>query len=664
MTQAIEARIQSLRAKLNDYAYHYYVLDQSLISDSEYDQLYRELEQLEAEHPQWLTPDSPTQRVGDQLLAGFQKVTHAEPMYSLGNAFSKEEVTQFIERVTQAVDGAVTFMCECKIDGLAIALTYENGRFVRGATRGDGTVGEDITANLKTVKSIPLVLREPISVEVRGECYMPKAIFAALNAERELEGDVPFANPRNAAAGGLRQIDPRAVAKRDLSAFLYGAVFTEEFHPGTQENLFDRFRELGFVTNPLKALCHSAEEVWQYIEKVGSMRHELPYEIDGVVIKVNDLAQQVKLGFTVKAPRWAIAYKFPAELETTIVRDVEWTVGRTGVVTPTAVMDPIALAGTVVQRASLHNVDLISQLDVRIGDTVQVHKAGDIIPEIVQVLPEYRVVDSQPLQIPVECPECQSKLVQLNDEVALRCPNAACPAQQMALFSHFVSRQAMNITGLGPRIMAQLLEQQLVQRFDDLYMLSVEQLMTLEKVKEKSAQKLWEAIQQSKGNSYERLLFGLGIRHVGAKAAKLIAAAFPDIQRLLVATIDELNQIEGIGDVISQSLRYYLDQPANQKMLESLQEKGVNMTYIGSAKSLVNDDFWQGKTVVLTGTMVTYSRQEAKELLEARGAKVTGSVSKKTDILIAGMEAGSKLVKAEQLGIQVMSEEAFIAQLT
>lgn len=663
MTQEIETRIQLLKEKLNEYAYHYYVLDQSIVSDSQYDQLYRELEQLEAEHPQWVTVDSPTQRVGDQLLTGFQKVTHAEAMYSLGNAFSKEEVSQFVERVTQAIGTSVTFMCECKIDGLAIALTYENGKFVRGATRGDGTTGEDITANLRTVKSIPLVLREPLSLEVRGECYMPKAVFASLNAERELAGEIPFANPRNAAAGGLRQVDPKAVAKRDLSAFLYGAVFTEQFNPGSQEKLLDRFRDLGFVTNPLRELCHSADDIWAYIQKVGELRHQLPYEIDGVVIKVNDLSQQATLGFTVKAPRWAIAYKFPAEMETTVVREVEWTVGRTGVVTPTAVMDPIALAGTVVQRASLHNVDLIAQLDVRIGDTVQVHKAGDIIPEIVQVIVANRTLDSVSLSIPTHCPECQTELIKLKDEVALRCPNATCPAQQMALFSHFVSRQAMNIAGLGPRIMEQLLAQKLVRKFDDLYTLTVAQLMLLDKIKEKTAHKIWDAIQKSKENSYERLLFGLGIRHVGVKAAKLIAIKFPDIASLMAADLTDINQIEGIGEVISQSVVNYLSQFENQQMLMRLQQLGVNMTYINNVSVESQTEFWQGKTVVLTGTMTMYSRQEVKQLLEALGAKVTGSVSKKTDILIAGEDAGSKLAKAEQLSIEVMDEATFIAQV-
>ena len=667
-SQNLQARLEEVKHLLNDYAYHYYVLDQSLVSDASYDALYRELEEIEAAHPEWITPDSPTQRVGDQLLEGFSKVAHAESMYSLGNAFSPEEVTQFIERVTQQVEGPVSFMCECKIDGLAIALTYQDGVFVRGATRGDGTIGEDITQNLRTIRSLPLRLRQNLSVEVRGECYMPKAVFLALNEEREAQGQEIFKNPRNAAAGGLRQLDPRAVADRQLNIFLYSAVYTDQFHPESQAGLFAAFEQLGLRTNPLRRECQTAEEVIDYIQMIGQQRHDLPYEIDGVVIKVNRIDQQQALGFTVKAPRWAIAYKFPAEEAVTTLREVEWTVGRTGVVTPTAIMDPVPLAGTTVQRASLHNVDLIESLDVRIGDQVTIHKAGDIIPEITSVLLAKRPQDSQPLTIPTHCPECQTPLVRQGEEVALRCPNLVCPAQRLALLSHFVSRGAMNIQGLGPRILDQLVASQAVTELDDLYRLTLEDLLGLDKIQEKSAQKLLAAIEASKSNSAERLLFGLGIRHVGAKAARLVLQVFGDLNRLSQGTAEEIGAIEGVGPIISQSLVQYLALESSQAMLKRLAEAGVNLTYQGPqplevAQGDTANDFWLGKTVVLTGTMESYSRSEAKELLEARGAKVTGSVSKKTDYLVAGQEAGSKLSKAESLGVTILDEASFLANL-
>ena len=664
--ESLQARLEQIKAELNDYAYYYYVLDQSKVSDATYDALYHELEQIELAHPEWITMDSPTQRVGDQLLDGFQKVTHAESMYSLGNAFNEQEVTQFIERVTQQATEPVTFMCECKIDGLAIALTYQDGVFVRGATRGDGTVGEDITANLRTVRAIPLRLREPLSVEVRGECYMPKAVFMALNEEREAQGKEVFANPRNAAAGGLRQIDPKAVAERQLNVFMYGAVYTDSFRPDSQAALFERFNTLGLRTNALRRECRNATEVWQYIQEIGAKRHQLPYEIDGVVIKVNQIATQQSLGFTVKAPRWAIAYKFPAEVATTQLLDVEWTVGRTGVVTPTAVMTPVPLAGTMVQRASLHNVDLIRELDVRIGDTVTIHKAGDIIPEITSVVLEQRDSQAAALAIPTHCPECDTTLVHLNEEVALRCPNALCPAQRLALLKHFVSRQAMNIAGLGEKQLVKLLELNLVQSVEDFYRLAVEDLLQLDKVKEKSAQKLYDAIQSSKQNSVERLLFGLGIRYVGAKAAKQIMAHFETIAALQQATSEQIAEIEGIGLVISQSLVQYLQQAATRELFAQLQALDVNLSYLMTNTESIeasSQAFWQDKTVVLTGTMERYGRNEAKALLEARGAKVTGSVSKKTDYLIAGAEAGSKLTKAESLGVTILDEQAFLEKL-
>lgn len=661
--EALRHRLEDLKQTLNEYAYQYYVLDKPTVADSDYDRLYHELEAIEQQHPEWITSDSPTQRVGDQLLEGFDKVTHSEAMYSLGNAFNHADVDAFIDRVTkQAGREHVQFMCECKIDGLAVALTYENGQFVRGATRGNGVIGENITTNLKTIKSIPLRLRQSVSAEVRGEVYMPKQSFVALNEERDELGLEPFANPRNAASGGLRQINPKAVAKRNLNVFLYGAVYTEDFMPESQAELFTQLEEIGLRTNPLRQLCSTKEEVKHYIETISQQRHDLPYEIDGVVIKVNDVNLQQELGFTVKAPRWAIAYKFPAQVETTIVRDVEWTVGRTGVVTPTAVMDPIALAGTTVRRATLHNVDFINALDVRLEDHVTVHKAGDIIPEVTSVLVEERTEKSEPLPIPTHCPECEAELVRAEGEVALRCINPLCPAQKLAQLTHFVSRNAMNISGLGVKVIEQLLQKELVKDPADLYYLAEDDFLQLANTKEKSAQKYYAAIQSSKDNSLEQLLFGLGIRHVGAKAAQLLAQKFETLAAIQSATAEEIELIDGIGEMISQSILSYFSQTEHNLLIERLVAAGVNTMYQGVSieDQTESDSFWNGKTVVLTGTMETLGRSEAKKMIEALGAKVTGSVSKKTDVLVAGEAAGSKLNKAQELGIQIMDEAEFL----
>lgn len=661
--EALRHRLEDLKQTLNEYAYQYYVLDKPTVADSDYDRLYHELEAIEQQHPEWITSDSPTQRVGDQLLEGFDKVTHSEAMYSLGNAFNHADVDAFIDRVTkQAGREHVQFMCECKIDGLAVALTYENGQFVRGATRGNGVIGENITTNLKTIKSIPLRLRQSVSAEVRGEVYMPKQSFVALNEERDELGLEPFANPRNAAAGGLRQINPKAVAKRNLNVFLYGAVYTEDFMPESQAELFTQLEEIGLRTNPLRQLCSTKEEVKHYIETISQQRHDLPYEIDGVVIKVNDVNLQQELGFTVKAPRWAIAYKFPAQVETTIVRDVEWTVGRTGVVTPTAVMDPIALAGTTVRRATLHNVDFINALDVRLEDHVTVHKAGDIIPEVTSVLVEERTEKSEPLPIPTHCPECEAELVRAEGEVALRCINPLCPAQKLAQLTHFVSRNAMNISGLGVKVIEQLLQKELVKDPADLYYLAEDDFLQLANTKEKSAQKYYAAIQSSKDNSLEQLLFGLGIRHVGAKAAQLLAQKFETLAAIQSASAEEIELIDGIGEMISQSILSYFSQTEHNLLIERLVAAGVNTMYQGVSieDQTESDSFWNGKTVVLTGTMETLGRSEAKKMIEALGAKVTGSVSKKTDVLVAGEAAGSKLNKAQELGIQIMDEAEFL----
>lgn len=666
-TQAVlRHRLDELRQQLNEYAYQYYVLDKPTVTDSDYDRLYHELETIESQYPEWISSESPTQRVGDQLLDGFEKVRHAQAMYSLGNAFNEEEVDAFIDRVErQAGTNDIQFMCECKIDGLAVALTYEEGRFIRGATRGDGIVGENITTNLRTIKSLPLQLRQPITAEIRGEVYMPKQSFLALNEERDALGLEPFANPRNAAAGGLRQIDPKAVAKRNLNLFLYSGVYTDSFSPKSQADLFSQLEAAGLRTNHLRQLCSTKEEVRDFLKRISEERHALPYEIDGVVIKVNDITTQEALGFTVKAPRWAVAYKFPAQIETTTVREVEWTVGRTGVVTPTAIMDPVSLAGTTVQRASLHNIDFIQNLDLRLNDQITIHKAGDIIPEVTSVLVEMRSDDSVPLEIPSHCPECGAELVRADGEVALRCVNPLCPAQKLAQLGHFVSRNAMNIMGLGVKVLEQLLSKGFIKDPADLYYLTEEDFLQLANTKEKSAKNYYTAIQGSKTNSLERLIFGLGIRHVGAKAAQLLAQTFETMANLQLATNEQIESIDGIGEMISQSVVSYFSQTESLELIQRLIEADVNMTYQGitleDQAELASD--WAGKTVVLTGSMETYGRSEAKAMLEALGAKVTGSVSKKTDVLVAGEAAGSKLYKAQDLGITIMNEEEFLRSI-
>ena len=665
MNTTIQQRIEQLKEQLNRWSHEYYVEDKPTATDAEYDKAYHELLALEKEHPEFVTADSPTQRVGGEVLEQFQKVTHTNPMLSLSNAFSKEDLEEFDARLRKLTNRAIEYVCELKIDGLSIALTYQNGQLQLGATRGDGTTGEDVTGNVRTIKSVPLSLKEPWNIEVRGECYMPKKSFVALNESREEEGLEVFANPRNAAAGSLRQLDPKIAAKRNLSVFLYSSPSVEELDVSTQEELLEKMAEIGFVTNPERLKCQTIDEVWNYIETIGSKRQELPYEIDGMVIKVNDFATQEEIGYTVKAPRWAIAYKFPAEEAQTVVRDVEWTVGRTGVVTPTAVMDPVQLAGTTVRRASLHNIDLMKERDIRLEDTVVIHKAGDIIPEVTRVIFEKRPATSQPYEFPTTCPVCHEKLEHLEDEVAIRCLNPKCPAQLTEGMSHFVSRNAMNMSGIGPSIVKQLFEEGLVLDVADLYKLTLDQLLALDKIQQKSAENILEAIENSKANSLERLLTGLGIRHVGTKAAKELAQHFGNMKALQEASIEQLLEIDGLGDIIAYSVKTYFEQPSVQELIQELQDRGVNMSYLGKTKadSEASGHILSGKTVVLTGTLEQLTRQDAKEKLESLGAKVTGSVSKKTDVVIAGHSAGSKLDKANALGIEVWSEQQFLDSL-
>ena len=523
-------RAEELRSRLNRWSREYYVEDKPTVEDYVYDQEYAELVVIEEQYPDLITSDSPTQRVGGKVLSGFEKVTHDIPLYSLNDVFSKDELFAFDQRVQKAIGRPVDYCCELKIDGLSVSLRYENGEFVRGATRGDGTVGENITENLKTVRSVPLKLKDAISIEVRGECFMPKKSFVQLNQAREAEGKDIFANPRNAAAGSLRQLDSKITAKRNLDTFLYTVADFGPMKATTQYDALEELEQIGFHTNHEKRLCHSIDEVWSFIEEYHEKRMDLTYEIDGIVIKVNDFSLQDQLGFTVKAPRWATAYKFPPEEVETKIEEIEWTVGRTGVVTPTAIMTPVRVAGTTVSRASLHNGDYIKLKDIRLNDIVRIYKAGDIIPEVAQVVLDQRPADSEPYVLPTHCPICHSELVHLDEEVALRCINPKCPAQIKEGLNHFVSRNAMNIDGLGPRVLAQMYDKQLVTDVADLYKLTEEELLTLDKIKEKSANNILTAIHDSKDNSVERLIFGLGIRHVGSKAAKILAEHFGDLE--------------------------------------------------------------------------------------------------------------------------------------
>ena len=641
---------------LNRYAYEYYTKDAPSVSDSEYDQLYRELVELEIAHPDEILPESPTHRVGGVVLKGFTKYQHQYPLYSLQDAFSREELEAFDQRVRKEFP-SISYVCELKIDGLSISLTYENGVLVTGATRGDGSVGEDITENLKRVKDIPLVLPEPVNITVRGECYMPRASFDRVNQIRQENGEPEFANPRNAAAGTLRQLDTKIVAKRNLATFLYQEVSPTD--QSSQEGVLEKLARLGFVVNQERVLAEDMEQIWDFIQKVAQLREDLPYDIDGIVIKVNDLAVQEELGFTVKAPKWAVAYKFPAEEKEAKILSVDWTVGRTGVVTPTANLTPVQLAGTTVSRATLHNVDYIAEKDIHQDDTVIVYKAGDIIPAVLRVVKDKRVSD-QALAIPTHCPSCQSELLHFEDEVALRCINPLCPAQIKEGLNHFASRDAMNITGLGPAVVEKLFAAQLVEDVAGIYRLTVEDLLTLEGFKEKSAEKLYEAIQASKDNSAEKLLFGLGIRHVGSKVSQILLQEFHGLDQLATADPERIASIDSLGMVVAESLKSYFAQEGSKRLLQELKEAGVNMAYLG--EKVAADAALSGMTVVLTGKLERLTRSEAKAKLESLGAKVTGSVSKKTDLVVAGSDAGSKLTKAQELGIQV-EDEAWLESL-
>ncbi|PWA10333.1 DNA ligase [Pueribacillus theae] len=663
--QEAEKQIQTLREMLNQYNYEYYVLDQPSVPDAEYDRLMRELIELEQRYPELLTPNSPTQRVGGKALDAFRKVEHSVPMLSLANAFNEQELRDFDRRVRDRIGTDFSYVCELKIDGLAVSLSYENGEFVRGSTRGDGVIGEDITSNLKTIRSIPLTLKKPVNLEARGEVFMPKQSFQTLNEIREKNGEERFANPRNAAAGSLRQLDPKIAASRNLDIFLYGIGKLEGEEIDSHSDGLDFLKSLGFKINPEWKRCKTIDEAIRYIDGWFEKRPALHYEIDGIVIKVDSLSQQQKLSTTAKSPRWAIAYKFPAEEVATTLIDIELSVGRTGVVTPIAILEPVTVAGTTVRRASLHNEDFIREKDIRLGDTVIIKKAGDIIPEIIQVILDRRTGEEQEFRMPEYCPACGSELERLEGEVALRCLSPKCPAQIREGLIHFASRNAMNIEGLGEKVIEQLFNAHLVHDVADLYKLQKSDLLKLERMGEKSTDNLLKAIERSKENSLERLLFGLGIRYVGSKAAKTLAEAFLTMDTLSQKTKEELEMVDEIGEKMADSIERYFEKPEVHALINELKKAGVNMEYKGAIRSseLQSDSIFAEKTVVLTGKLSHFTREEAKSEIEARGGNVTSSVSKNTDIVVAGEEAGSKLAKAEQLGIRIMNEEEFQGHL-
>ena len=662
----LEQRVKELHKLLYDYGYAYYVLDDPIVPDAVYDQYLNELIALEEQNPNLILPDSPTQRVGSIVSEGFKKVTHANPMLSLSNAFNEEDLRDFDKRIRGIIDGAPKYVCELKIDGLAVSLLYEEGRLVRGATRGDGTTGEDITSNIKTIRSIPLRLKDNVTLEARGEAYMPKSSFTKLNEERAERGEELFANPRNAAAGSLRQLDPKKAASRNISMFVYGMGGNGEAHNvDTHSEALVFMKEQGLPTNKETRVCDTIEEVIAFTQEWTAIRNDLPYEIDGIVIKVNNYAQQEELGFTAKSPRFAIAYKFPAEEVVTTIIDIDLTVGRTGVVTPTAILEPAQVAGSTVQRASLHNEDLIREKDIRIGDRVIIRKAGDIIPEVVAVILEERKGTEIPFVMPTHCPVCESELVRIEEEVALRCVNPQCAAQIQEGIYHFASRNAMNIEGLGEKVVEQLFREQLIKDVSDLYKITVEDLIKLDRMGLKSATNLVNAIEASKVNSMERVLFGLGIRHIGEKAAKILSAKFHDFDTLMKATREELIEISEIGEKMADSLVTYFEQEEAQQLVQRLKEAGLALKYTGKIIDLstMENSPFAGKTVVLTGKLLQLTRPEAKEKIESLGGKVAGSVSKKTDIVIAGEEAGSKLEKATSLGIEIWDEQKLLDQL-
>lgn len=655
-TSEARERVEFLRREIDRHNYRYHVLDQPEISDAEFDELLRELQQLEEKYPQLQDPDSPTSRVGGEPLASFETLEHKVPMLGLDNAFSEEDLIDFADRVKR-LSGLeqLDYFCELKIDGLAVSLQYEEGLFKRGSTRGDGYSGEDITQNLRTIRQIPLKLPEEVSIEVRGEVYINKKDFEKLNRRREEEGLMVFANPRNAAAGSVRQLDPRLAAKRPLKLFLYG-LGQHNLNLSTQEELLGYLDKMKLPVNPNRTICRGIDEVRDYVRIWQEKKLELPYEIDGVVVKVNNLALQQDLGFTARSPRWAIAYKYPPEEKVTRVLDIEVNIGRTGAITPVALLEPVTLSGTIVRRASLHNEDLIAEKGILIGDSVVVHKAGEIIPEVLKVVEDKRSGTEKEFRMPANCPSCGSEAVRLSGEAARRCLNPSCPAQLVEKLVHFASRRAMDIEGLGPAVAEMLYNHDLVRDVGDLYYLNTEDLIGLPRMAEKSAENLINALEKSKDNPLRRLLFGLGIRFVGEKAARLLAESFETMDRLSEASQEELTEIDEIGPKIGEAVEQFFKTGETEPVLEKLRKAGVNFT---EPKLQTASNVFEGKTFVFSGALNGYTRDQAKALVEERGGQVSSSVSKKTDYLVAGDDPGSKLEKAEKLGVEVIDEAQF-----
>ncbi|WP_462421383.1 NAD-dependent DNA ligase LigA [Salinicoccus sp. Marseille-QA3877] len=654
----MQEKIKSLQERLNRYNYEYHVLDAPTVPDSEFDKLLRELIDLETEYPEYKTDTSPTVRVGGEILDRFVKVAHDTPMLSLGNAFNEEELRAFDKRVRDNV-GEVEYVCELKIDGLAVSLKYVDGVFVQGATRGDGTVGENITSNLRTIRAVPLTLEKPMSFEVRGEAYMPKRSFQRLNEVREEKGEALFQNPRNAAAGSLRQLDSRLAAERHLSIFLYSVNDLTGIDAGTQDEALRALDDLGFKTNKERRKVGSIDEVIEYVDHWTTHRAELDYDIDGIVIKVNDLETQEQLGYTVRSPRWAVAYKFPAEEVVTEIEGIELTVGRTGVITPTALLTPVKVDGTTVARASLHNHEMIEEKDIRINDKVVIRKAGDIIPEVVRVITDART-DQEIYKAPTTCPSCGHETVKLEEEVAIRCINPGCPAQLVEGIIYFVSRGAMNIDGLGEKVVRQLYDAELIHDISDLYGLKYDDLIELERMGDKKVTNLLNAIEASKGNGLSKVLIGLGIRFLGAKASTLIAEEFKDIDTIISKEEADFIQIPEIGEKIAKSIVTYTHNPDFQELIVKLKGYGVDMTEEAAVPETTT---FEGMTFVLTGKLEQLTRNEAKTMIENAGGKVTGSVSKNTDVVVAGEDAGSKLEKAQSLDVTIWNENEFIENM-
>lgn len=652
----VQEEISKLVSLLNKYSYDYYVEDNPQISDTEYDTLYKQLEKLEENHPEYILENSPTQRVGDRVLDEFEKITHKVPMLSLSNTFSTEDLRDFDARISKLVpDQSVEYICELKIDGLAISIKYEDGRLVSAATRGDGSVGEDVTENIKTIFSIPKVLKDNRTFEVRGEVYLPRKSFELLNTERENNNEVLFANPRNAAAGSLRQLDSKITAKRRLSAFIYSIVGDDSII--SQENALNTAKEYNLPVNPNFKLCKNIDEVIDYINYWTEHKKNLPYDIDGIVIKVNSYSTQEEVGYTQKSPRWATAYKFPEEELATKLLDVELSVGRTGIITPVAILDPIVISGSTVSKASLHNKDIIEELDIHIGDMVVVKKAGEIIPKVVRVIRELRTEGSTKYTMPNTCPSCGQQTYTKENDPFTRCKNPDCPDQNIRRIIHFASRDALNIEGLGDKVVTTLYEKGIIAHTIDLFSLEREKLISLDRMGEKSVDNLLSAIENSKQSSLDKVIFALGILNVGKKAGKILAEKYLNLSNLMNATLDELVNLDDVGQITAESILDYLSDENNIKFINDLIKVGMNPQY--EVQEVNTDNIFAGKTVVLTGKLVELTRNEAKEYLEKYGAKVTGSVTSKTDLVIAGEKAGSKLAKAEQLGIRVINEEEF-----